>query len=59
MKLALRSKTFGFAGRSCKREIRQERRIRGKMVVLLAGQNEPEGGTQPPEGRLYHLAVYV
>lgn len=45
-KLALRSEISGFADRSCKREIRPERRIRGKMVVLLLGQNELEGEIQ-------------
>lgn len=51
MKLELRSETSGFAGKSCKREIRPERRIRGKMVVVLIGQNEPEGKIQQAGGR--------
>ena len=46
MKLMLRSETSGFADRSCKREIHQERRIRGKMVVELLEQNELEGEIQ-------------
>lgn len=46
MKLMLRLETSGFADRSCKREIHQERRTRGKMVVGLLGHNEPEAEIQ-------------
>lgn len=51
MKLSFPSKTSGFAGRSCKTEIRQERRTRGKTVVVWVEQNEPEEGIQEPVGR--------
>ena len=50
MKLVFRSKTSDSAGRSCKKEIRQERRIQGRTVVVLAEQNEVEGGIQVVEG---------
>lgn len=44
MKPAFQSGTAGFAGKSGKREIHPEGRIRGRTGVVFAAQNEPEGG---------------